>query len=81
MKVTALLFAGLREEAGESRVEVDLPEGSEAGDLVAAVLDDPKRAKEWRDVLLYAVKNDYVAPDHPLCDGDEVALIPPVAGG
>lgn len=81
MKVTALLFAGLREEAGESRVEVDLPEGSEVGDLVGALLDDQKRVKEWRDVLLYAVKNDYVTPDHLLRDGDEVALIPPVAGG
>jgi molybdopterin synthase catalytic subunit len=31
--------------------------------------------------LLYAVNKEYADRDHPLADGDEVALIPPVSGG
>ncbi|MBI4498216.1 MAG: MoaD/ThiS family protein [Chloroflexi bacterium] len=31
--------------------------------------------------LMLAVNAEYVRPDHPLHDGDEVALIPPVSGG
>jgi molybdopterin synthase catalytic subunit len=31
--------------------------------------------------LLYAVNRAYAAREHPLADGDEVALIPPVSGG
>jgi len=31
--------------------------------------------------LLYAVNKEYAERDHPLADGDEVALIPPVSGG
>src|SRR5262249_45912189 len=29
----------------------------------------------------FAVKNDYVEADHPLRDGDELCLFPPVSGG
>ena len=28
-----------------------------------------------------AVNQDYVGPEHPLREGDEVALFPPVTGG
>ena len=31
--------------------------------------------------LLYALNRSYVERAHPLVDGDEVALIPPVSGG
>jgi molybdopterin converting factor small subunit len=31
--------------------------------------------------LMYAVNAEYVDQDHPLRDGDELALIPPVSGG
>ncbi len=30
---------------------------------------------------MYAVNAEYVTPDHPLREGDELALIPPVSGG
>ncbi|MBK8914209.1 MAG: molybdenum cofactor biosynthesis protein MoaE [Phycisphaerales bacterium] len=31
--------------------------------------------------LRVAVNERYAAPDQPICDGDEVAIIPPVSGG
>jgi len=30
---------------------------------------------------MHSVNAEYVSPDHPLRDGDEVAFIPPVSGG
>ena len=76
MKVTVRLFAGLRERAGTAKRELDLPEGSRAGDA-------------WNELdlgaeppgLLLAVNRGYVDPDHALAEGDEVAFIPPVSGG
>ena len=32
-------------------------------------------------VIRVAVNQDYVGRDHPIRDGDEVALFPPVTGG
>jgi molybdopterin synthase catalytic subunit len=72
--VTVRLFAGLREQAGWSRKELDGVE--RVGEVWAALGlgDEPPG-------LLYAVNRDYAARDHALADGDEVALIPPVSGG
>ena len=78
MRVTVRLFAGLRELAGRSNLELD---------DVARVADVWPRLDSvigWGDEppgLLYAVNREYVTRDQPLADGDEVALIPPVSGG
>ena len=74
MQVTVRLFAGLRERAGVSRLEID---GVERVADVWARLglgDEPGG-------LLYAVNRAYVDSTQELNDGDEVAVIPPVSGG
>ena len=73
MAVTVRLFAGLREQAGWSRRELE-----------AATLADVWPALglgEEPAGLLYAVNREYAERDRELADGDEVALIPPVSGG
>jgi MoaE-MoaD fusion protein len=76
--VSVRLFAGLRERAGVSRVELD---------DVATVADVWARLEQLLQLgdepagLLYALNREYVDRDHALQDGDEVALIPPVSGG
>jgi MoaE-MoaD fusion protein len=71
--VRVRLFAGLRERAGWSQREID-----------AATVADVWPALglgEEPGGLLYAVNKEYAAPDRPLAEGDEVAVIPPVSGG
>ena len=74
MRVTVRLFAGLREQAGQARLELD---------DVARVADVWPRLGLGDEPpgLLYAVNREYVDAGHALADGDEVALIPPVSGG
>jgi molybdopterin synthase catalytic subunit len=74
VRVTVRLFAGLRERAGRSTVELDGVR--QAGDVWPALGlgDEPPG-------LLYAVNREYADRDRELRDGDEVALIPPVSGG
>jgi MoaE-MoaD fusion protein len=76
MRVTVKLFAGLRERAGSSRRELELPDQARVGDVWPALAlgDEPEG-------LLYAINRDYAAREQLLADGDEVALIPPVSGG
>jgi MoaE-MoaD fusion protein len=76
MRVVVRLFAALRERAGSGEREVELPDDARARDVWGALAlgDEPQG-------LLYAVNREYAAPDRPLADGDEVALIPPVSGG
>ena len=74
MRVTVRLFAGLRERAGQSRLELDDVTRVEDVWAKLGLGDEPPG-------LLYAVNRSYVEPGHELADGDEVALIPPVSGG
>ncbi|HEY8776223.1 MAG TPA: molybdenum cofactor biosynthesis protein MoaE [Gaiellaceae bacterium] len=74
MRVSVKLFAGLRERAGWSERDVG---GVERVADVWPALD----LGDEPEGLLYAVNKEYADRDHPLADGDEVALIPPVSGG
>lgn len=76
MHVTVRLFAGLREQAGRARDELELRDGATIGDIWPALGlgDEPPG-------LLYAVNRAYAEPGQALAEGDEVALIPPVSGG
>jgi MoaE-MoaD fusion protein len=74
--VTIKLFAGLRERAGWSQRDLELPDGSRVGDVWKALeLGAQPRG------LLYALNKGYADKSAALSEGDEVALIPPVSGG
>ena len=81
MKATVRLFAILREKAGTSETTVDLPEYSTVADLLAAIESRYPGLSASVSHTMIAVNTEYVEETHPLRDGDEVALIPPVSGG
>ena len=76
MWLVVKLIAGLRERAGISQQEVELPAGSRVEDVwrLLDLGDEP-------EALAYAVNRTYAERSRALTDGDEVALIPPVSGG
>ena len=80
IKVNLLLFSHLKQALNASEMDVVLPPGATAADLMAHVrnLVDEKVAGI---PLRAAVNLVYVPDDTPLHSGDEVVLIPPVQGG
>jgi sulfur-carrier protein len=83
--VKILYFAWLRARIGRAEEKLALP--ADVGD-VAGLLEwlqarGPRYAEALRDlsVVRVAVNQDYVGREHPLRDGDEVAIFPPVTGG
>jgi molybdopterin synthase catalytic subunit len=81
MRVRSLFFAQYRDLAGAEERSVELPAGACVGDLVRQLRagDDGLRALPATPVT--AVNMDYAVASTPLAEGDEVAFIPPVAGG
>ena len=76
MRISVRLFAALRERAGTSGLEVDLPEGASVADVWPALgLGDEPGG------LRYALNRKFAERERPLADGDEVGVIPPVSGG
>ena len=76
MRVTVRLFAQLRERAGASEIELELPEGARVRDALAAVGDLAAGLP-----VVMAVNREYAAEDAALAPDDELALVPPVSGG
>ncbi len=80
MKVRLLLFAHYRDLAGQDELELELPAGSTARELVEQLRADPLLHSLPVEPAI-AVNRTYASLSAALVDGDEVALIPPVAGG
>jgi molybdopterin converting factor subunit 1 len=80
MKVKLLYFAVLRDIAGKRDDLVEVPEGTRAADLWQRLRE---RHHALRDVAqpMTAINESYADADQVLRDGDELAFIPPVAGG
>lgn len=79
MRITTLFFATYRELAGTEAMDLDLPPGATAGDLVARLRASGMDRLPAEPAL--AVNQEYAPLATALSDGDEVALLPPVAGG
>ena len=80
MTVSVLLFASYADLLGQSRVELRLTPGATVDDVLAALGRLPNGDRLPRRPLV-AVNERYAPARHLLAPGDEVAVIPPVAGG
>jgi molybdopterin converting factor subunit 1 len=80
MRVSVRLFAGLRERAGGSHVELELPEGAVVEDLLAAMGSTPVGALSPGQCVV-AINREYAPASAPVREQDEIALVPPVSGG
>jgi molybdopterin converting factor small subunit len=80
MQVALRLFASYADALGTRSMSVTLPDGAIVSDAVAYVRALPG-AERLPPAPLVAVNAEYAPLDRPLTAGDEVALIPPVAGG
>lgn len=78
--VDVLLFASYADSAGATSVRVSVADDAHVSDVVQAVrVAKPSVTLPARPLV--AVNHRYAAADATVAAGDEVALIPPVAGG
>ncbi|HHH11306.1 MAG TPA: molybdopterin converting factor subunit 1 [Sorangium sp.] len=80
--VNVLAFAGARDIVGASQLSIKLaPDTVTAGHLMDQLCERFQPLAGYRHIVRLAVNGHYVEAEALLADGDEVALIPPVAGG
>ncbi|MGI8928789.1 MAG: molybdenum cofactor biosynthesis protein MoaE [Candidatus Limnocylindrales bacterium] len=75
------MFATLRERAGWRERDLELPAGASIEDAWQLMVADNPRLSSSRESVRFAINRTYAAADDRLSDGDELVLIPPVAGG
>jgi molybdopterin synthase sulfur carrier subunit len=81
MSVRLLFFSVLRDRMRQSETECELREGESVLEIARRVLEPAMGSLDWGKFLLFAVGEEYVPQDYRPRHGDEIALIPPVAGG
>lgn len=82
MTIRVLFFSVLRDLTGVEETELVL-EGAEprVEDATAILLDRYPELGAWKERWLVAVDCEYANSKHPLSEGAELALFPPVQGG
>jgi molybdopterin synthase catalytic subunit len=81
MRIHVRYFAVVRERLGRGDDEVELPDGADVAAALDALAARHAPLAPLRRYLQVAVNQETVVASHALRDGDELALIPPVAGG
>jgi molybdopterin synthase catalytic subunit len=81
MRIRLLLFAHYRDLAGAGEIDLELPPGATAGDVVRVLRSSGGGYARLPAEPVVAVNQEYAPLDTTIRDGDEVALLPPVAGG
>jgi molybdopterin synthase sulfur carrier subunit len=81
MQVHLLCFALYRDLTGVSELTVQVPDGCTAGAAVTHLRRADPRFAALPERPVVAVNREWAALDVALHEGDELALLPPVAGG
>jgi molybdopterin converting factor subunit 1 len=81
MRVRVLYFAVFRERLGTDEEALALADGASVEAAITTLAARHPDIAKLRGRFRVAVNQDFVDDAHVLHDGDELALIPPVAGG
>ena len=80
MTIRVLLFASYADAIGSAQVAIDLPAGARVRDVLERV-KALAAGKRIPDKPMVAVNHRYARDDQAISSTDEIAIIPPVAGG
>ena len=79
--VTVKLFAAYQEACGVSEMQLEVEQGVAVMVVRDRLIAQYPQLAQWRDLTRFGINLQFVEPDTPMNDGDEVVLIPPVSGG
>jgi len=81
VRIRTLFFASYRDLLGVSELGIEVPEGATVEDAVKVVRERGGAFAALPSDPAVALNHTYASASADLSDGDELAFIPPVAGG
>jgi molybdopterin converting factor small subunit len=81
MKLRVQFYAQLRDLAGTSEMDVEMPESSTVRDLLGKIYDDRPALRPHDKSILVGAGVEFVERNYVLKPDEEVSIMPPVQGG
>ncbi|MBS3816189.1 MAG: molybdopterin converting factor subunit 1 [Candidatus Thermoplasmatota archaeon] len=81
IEIIVKFFAMARQAVGKKKMDMQIDEDTKAGELVDQVTEEYPELEDIKSSLIISVNKNRVDEEHVLSEGDEVAIMPPVAGG
>ena len=81
MKVHVQFFSRLRDLTGKAEIDLEVPEGTTAADLLEMIYGRTPALRDWDKSILVAAGVEFVGRDYIPQPGDEISIMPPVQGG
>ncbi|NEO25329.1 MAG: MoaD/ThiS family protein [Kamptonema sp. SIO4C4] len=81
IQVKVKLFAVYQEVYQQPELVWEFPENSPVEAVLERAIAEHPQLNTWRELTRFGVNLQFVPPETPLTNGDEVVLIPPVSGG
>jgi molybdopterin converting factor subunit 1 len=81
VRIRVLFFGQVRDIVGQREASLEVPEGGRVSWVFEYYSSRFPRLKELASSIVLALNQQFAAPSEALCEGDEVALLPPVSGG
>ena len=81
MKVRAEFYSQLKEIVDASAIELSLPKNASVNDLFEQLKKRYPQLRDFERSVLFGIGVEFVDRNHPLNEGDTIAIMPPVQGG
>lgn len=81
MNVHVQFFSRLRDLAGVSEMELELPEATKVAKLLEILYARTPALRDWDKSILVAAGVEFVDRDYVLQADDQISIMPPVQGG
>jgi len=81
MRIKVLFFAHLADLAGSREIEMDTGASGSVADVVENLSRLNPRISDSIACCRIAINAEWAELNDKLCDGDELAFVPPVSGG
>ena len=81
MNVPVQFYAQLRDLAGISEIQVDIPSGATVNDLLQAIYQRSPALRTQDKSILVGAGVEFVDRGYAIKPGETIAIMPPVQGG
>jgi molybdopterin synthase sulfur carrier subunit len=81
MKIHVQFFSRLRDLAGVSDIEMEVPDRTTAAGLLEMIYEKTPPLRDWDKSILVAAGVEFVERNYALKPGDDISVMPPVQGG